>query len=211
MDKHHQGRPADSPSHEIDQSEGHLDALLDELVCGVDQRAEASVQEIAAIGPQALLKLERLLQSTNPDHRWWALRVLAEIPGKRSVELSIAALQDPDPAVRHCAALCLGSNPDPVSIPHLVPILSHPDSLFASLATDALVSIGSEAVLPLSAYIDQSPGQAAIGAARALAQIGDPRAIPTLFQLLEADSALKVYWAEEGLDRMGVGMTFFQP
>lgn len=211
MDKHYQGKPADSSAHEISQPGDRLVALLNELVGGDDQQAETCAREIAAIGDQVLPHLERLLQSSNPDHRWWALRVLAEIPGQRTVELSIAALQDTEPAVRHCAALCLGHNPHLLAIPHLVPLLSHPDSLFASLAADALVSIGEEAVLPLTAYIDRSPEQASVGAVRALAQIGDPRAIPTLFRLLEADSAFKIYWAEEGLERMGVGMTFFLP
>jgi hypothetical protein len=35
--------------------------------------------------------------------------------------------------------------------------------------------------------------------------IGDTRAVPGLFEALEG-SALQEYWAEEGLERMGVGM-----
>jgi HEAT repeat protein len=48
-------------------------------------------------------------------------------------------------------------------------------------------------------------------AARSLAAIGDPRAVPALYEVLEDDSALLVYWAEQGLERMGVGMAFFKP
>ena len=50
-----------------------------------------------------------------------------------------------------------------------------------------------------------------IEAARALAFIGDSRAIPYLFQLLNEDSMILDYWANEGLDRMGVGMIYVQP
>jgi HEAT repeat protein len=51
---------------------------------------------------------------------------------------------------------------------------------------------------------------ARLEAARALASIGDTRAIPALFDALD-DSALLEYWANEGLERMGVGMCFFSP
>lgn len=211
MDKRFQGRPADTATQQISHPTNHLAALLDDLVCGDDQRAEASVRGIAALGPQVIPHLERLMGESDPEHRWWALRAMAEIPDPRSIELSLAALDDPAASVRQCAALCLGRNPDATAIPQLITALSHSDLLFAALAADALVSIGYSAVLPLVDYVDQSPAEAAIGAVRALAQIGDQRAIPTLFRLLEADSAIKVYWAEEGLDRMGVGMTFFLP
>jgi HEAT repeat protein len=52
---------------------------------------------------------------------------------------------------------------------------------------------------------------ARIQAARALALIGDTRAIPELFNALDGDSALLEYWAGEGLEKMGVGMVFFTP
>jgi len=44
-----------------------------------------------------------------------------------------------------------------------------------------------------------------------LALIGDPQTIPALFAALQEDSALMEYWANEGLERMGVGMAFFKP
>jgi hypothetical protein len=44
-----------------------------------------------------------------------------------------------------------------------------------------------------------------------LAQIGDPRSIPALFTALDEDSALMEYWASEGLEKMGVGIVFFEP
>ena len=48
-------------------------------------------------------------------------------------------------------------------------------------------------------------------AARALSEIGDTRAIPVLFKALEEGSVVLEYWASEGLEKMGVGMTFFEP
>jgi HEAT repeat protein len=48
-------------------------------------------------------------------------------------------------------------------------------------------------------------------AVRALAYIGDKRSIPQLFQALDEDSAMLEYWANEGLQKMGIGMMFYKP
>jgi len=50
-----------------------------------------------------------------------------------------------------------------------------------------------------------------VEAVRAFAKIGDPRAIPALFEALDEGSALIEYWANEGLEKMGVGMVFYKP
>jgi HEAT repeat protein len=55
------------------------------------------------------------------------------------------------------------------------------------------------------------PHIARLEAARALALIGDSRAIPVLFEALDDQSAYVGFWSDEGLDRMGVGMVFFKP
>jgi NADPH-dependent ferric siderophore reductase len=46
---------------------------------------------------------------------------------------------------------------------------------------------------------------------RVLALVGDKSSIPALFEALDSDSMLIEYWANEGLERMGVGMVFFKP
>ncbi len=67
-------------------------------------------------------------------------------------------------------------------------------------------------VLQTSSYTPGSTApHARREAARSLAAIGDPRAVPALYSVLEDDSALLVYWAEQGLERMGVGMVYFNP
>jgi HEAT repeat protein len=50
-----------------------------------------------------------------------------------------------------------------------------------------------------------------IEAARALALIGDTRAVPALFKALDEESAVMEHWAGEGLERMGIGMVFYSP
>src|SRR3989304_5229289 len=58
--------------------------------------------------------------------------------------------------------------------------------------------------------LEQESPQAKAEAVRALALIGDTRAIPALFKNIEADSALVEHWASAGLAKMGVGMNFFE-
>ena len=42
-------------------------------------------------------------------------------------------------------------------------------------------------------------------------EAADTRAIPALFKALEDESAIAQYWADEGLERMGVGQVYFKP
>jgi HEAT repeat protein len=79
------------------------------------------------------------------------------------------------------------------------------------LAGDALVAIGSPAVPALLEVLQAGVHPARLEAVRALARIGDERAIPALFTALDDSSALIEYWANEGLERMGVGMVFYRP
>lgn len=187
------------------------ESVLTGLFSGDDQRAEAAVRELAARGMDALPILADLLSDPQPDKRWWAVRVLAEINHPQVAPLLLAALHDADVSVRHCAALALRQQPAPQAIPALIAALESDDPLLARLAGDALIAIGGEAVPPLLEIMQNGPRPARLEAVRALAKIRDHRAILALFTASEDDSALIEYWAEEGLEQMGVGMTFFKP
>jgi HEAT repeat protein len=185
--------------------------LLNQLTSGDDQRAEAAALALAELGPQVLPALQDLLHSPDPDARWWANRILAELDSPQAASLLIESLQDTDIAVRQCAALALSYRPQEAAVAQLIVALDDPDHLLARLAADALVAAGAMAV-PALLDVMQAGNQAArLEAVRALALIADTRAIPTLFTALDEDSALIEYWADEGLQRMGVGMTFFKP
>jgi HEAT repeat protein len=189
----------------------NLDLLIRELTSGEDRRAEAAAKGLAAHGSAALPRLEALLKSSDPDRRWWAVRALTEIPSPRVKKALIGALRDRNPSVRQCAALALRYQPHAGAIPDLVTALSDPDRLLARMAADALAAIGSQAVEPLIRVVEAGQRASRVEAVRALAEIGDTRAIPILFKTLDEDSALGEYWAGEGLERMGVGMSFFSP
>ena len=202
--------------------ENGIDHLLIELACGDDARAARAVELLASLPPEeippVLTGLYEMLHSPDVDRRWWAVWALAETHDPRVPGWLADSLSDPDAGVRQCAALGLRINPAAQAVPALVEALHDRDPLVARLAGEALAAVGEPAVLPLIEVLQTNsptPGSAALHArreaARAMAAIGDPRAVPALYQLLEDDSALLVYWAEQGLERMGVGMVFFKP
>ena len=152
-----------------------------------------------------------LLEAREPDTRWWAVRLLAEISDSETPILLIKALQDDDPSVRQCAALAISRQGDERAVPALIQSLSETDSLMVRLAANALVAIGPAAVPALLDLLRDGTPVTRFEAVRALALIGDPRAFSALMGVLEEDSALMEYWANEGLERMGAGMLYFSP
>ncbi len=191
-------------------------SLLAEITSGDDRRAEAAVKKLSALGAEALPALKDLLASPDADARWWATWSLAEIRHPQVPPLLKAALHDAQLSVRQAAALALRQQPSPEAIPDLIDILNSAgleehDPALAHLAVAALIAVGETAVLPLIQILESGSQAARILAARALAMIGDKRAIPALFASLDTGSAVLEHWAAEGLERMGVGMTFLKP
>jgi HEAT repeat protein len=186
-------------------------ALIAELTSGSDTRAEAAALQLAAEGPQSLAILKELIAEANPEVRWWAARALAEVEDPGVTPLLVQALGDPSAEVQQCGALALSCRPDSQAIPDLIQCLAAPDRMLARLAGNALVVMDSTSVPDLIEVMGNGSQAARLEAARALSEIGDTRAIPVLFKALEEDSAVLEYWAAEGLENMGVGMTFFEP
>jgi HEAT repeat protein len=205
-----------------------LPNLLLELSSGDDERAETAAQALAALGAAALPALSNLLSDPDEDTRWWALRALAECSTPGVAAALRTALDDPSPAVRQAALLGLRLHPEAESIPALIARLYDSDSLCAGMAADALVAIGAEAVPALIEVLQGTPSitppltttsvlggarsfPAQVESARALAEIGDPSAIPALFAAGNEGSTLLDYWVSIGLENMGVGSVYFKP
>jgi HEAT repeat protein len=187
-----------------------LEALLADLTSGDETRAEGAVPGLVDLGAEAFPALRDLLNSADADHRWWALRTLAQSP-QAQTEWLLPFLNDPVPDVRQAAALGLSGHPAETAINPLIRALSDADSMVSGLACNALVEIGKPAVPALLEMSKDVPQMARINAIRALAEIADHSAIPTLMAALEDDSILVQHWAEEGLERLGLNMIYLKP
>ena len=187
-----------------------LQELLGDLTSGNESRAENAVPALIKLGEEALPALRDLTASSEADHRWWALRVLAQSP-QAQAEWLVPFLNDPAREVRQCAALGLAIKPGESAVPPLVQALSDDDSMVSSLAVNALVKTGSPAVPALIEVVRSAPQSARIHALRALAEIRDHRAIPVMMKVMEEDSVLLQHWAKEGLDRLGLDMVYIKP
>lgn len=187
------------------------DQLIRDLTSGRDRLAQAAVERLKDQRVAHFPELVSLLDSPDPDQRWWAVRALAETRLPNRTALYQRALEDPAPAVVQCALLALRAEPAPEAVAGLIPLLSRRDSLTARLAGEAVLAVGERAVPELLMVLRGGSGRGRSEAARTLALLEDPRAVPLLVHLLDADSALVTYWAEEGLARLGVGMVFFKP
>ena len=113
--------------------------------------------------------------------------------------------------MRAAAALALCNHPDESAIPALINILSDDDSLTAGLAGNALVKIGSPSVPSLLTVMSEAPTSIRIIVLRALSEIRDHRAIPVMMKSLSEESAVLQYWAQEGLERLGLDMVYGKP
>jgi HEAT repeat protein len=189
-----------------------LELLLAELTCGDDARAEQAATRFSAFGSAGIDALKLIVKSNDVDMRWWAVRALAGFEQMdETVPELVAALDDESTDVRQAAAMALCHHPHPQAISPLIRALSDPDPMTANLASRALGLIGTEATPALLDTLKNGMGSAKMEAARALAEIKDPRAIPGLMQALQTDSALLQYWISNGIDKIGLGMVYLKP
>jgi HEAT repeat protein len=182
---------------------------LDDLFSGDDERAQAALNRVTS---DDMLELTGALAEGDRDARSWAAAALARLGGPEAVRALLAASADPDPDVRALILHALGEVRAPEAVTPLLFALGERDSYLTRIATDALIRLGSVAVPPLIAALEHEvETRVRVNLARALALIGDPRAIPALFCALDDESYLVQHWADEGLERMGVGQVYFRP
>lgn len=183
---------------------------LAELTSGDDERAERSISEITKMGLAAIPDLQELTRSQDVDTRWWAVRALAASPHTRTVDL-IPLLSDSAPEVRAATALALCIHPHEDAVDALIVALSDEDALTAGLAGNALVKIGSPSVPSLLKVMEEARTSVRIVVLRTLSEIRDHRAIPVMMKCLGEESAFLQYWAQEGLQRLGLDMVYIKP
>ncbi|MEA3338465.1 MAG: HEAT repeat domain-containing protein [Chloroflexota bacterium] len=188
-----------------------ISIFLEAIAAGDDSRAEQAALALAHEEDAALRPLRELLADADPDRRWWAARGLVAVGTKTAQDLLITALDDRDPDVRACTAQGLGELCAGGAVAGLVRCLDDPSPLVSRIAADGLGRIGAPAVPALIGALQEGEVTVRAGAARALSVIQPAEAIPALCAALDDPSAIVTYYAEEALERMGVGMVYFQP
>ncbi len=187
-----------------------LDDLLANLTSGDEALAEAASNALAQTGEAAFPRLKSLLESSDVDHRWWAVRTLAQFASP-PIEWLMSSLNDPSSEVREAAALALSAHPEEISVPSLIRALSDSDSMVGTLAANALVSIGNAAVPSLITAYENTSLNARVHILHALAELRDHRAIQLMMKAMDSDSAVLNYWAKEGIERLGLNMVYIKP
>jgi HEAT repeat protein len=184
--------------------------LLADLVSGDESAAEAAVTMLAQHGAAILPRLSEMLQSADTEGRWWAVRTLAAMSEPRKDWLR-RALADSEPEVRAAAALALAAHPDESAASGLVQRLGDEDSVVAVLAVGALVKLGSPVVPLLLDAFQSANKRGRTHIMRALAEMRDARAIKLMMKSLDEESSTLRYWANEGLERLGLDMVYLRP
>jgi HEAT repeat protein len=131
--------------------------------------------------------------------------------GQLPFDLIRTALGETDTEIRAAAIYALGMRSEPEAIVLLINCLNDSSPFLARTASDSLQRIGSAAVPALIDSLKSQDAQTRGLAARALAHLGDKSSIPALFHALEDESTVVQYWADEGLERLGVGQVYFKP
>lgn len=186
-------------------------ALLAELLCGYDDRAEIAAQTIGTLGPAGFDLIQPLCVDPRADHRWWAARTLSQLRSEAATQALIGLLADLDSDVRACAAFALGEAQTEQAIEPLARLLADSSVFVSAMASDALARIGRLSVPTLIDRLRKGVGLERARAAKALLAILDSRSIPALIAALDDDSPVVQHYASEALTRLGVGTVLIKP
>ena len=116
-----------------------------------------------------------------------------------------------DDETRAAALYALRTRSTADAVTALITVLANPDTFLARTACDSLIHIGKVATSNLIEALKDQNIQTRGLAARALAHIKDQSSIPALFNALDDESMMVQYWADEALEKMGVGQIYFKP
>ena len=188
-----------------------LQAFLDAVIAGDDVQTEESATALSELGEKAIPTLRDALGHLDPDRRWWAVRALAAVGTDAAVRLLITSLEDVDADVRACAVVALSKLRPEEAVERLIARLSDRSAYVARLTADGLGQFGQSAAAALIGALENGDTAVRVGAARALSAIQAKEAIPALYRALDDPSALVTYYADEALERMGVGIVLFRP
>ena len=174
---------------------------------GKDDMAEVLATALLPTNEPTLLEM---IQATDSDQCWWAIRALALCGTTESTSALRARFADPDATLRAGAAMAIGQmhqrgvDISSSTLSQLTHLLMDPDGLVRQTAADALAQCGDDAVDALDAILAGEHDGARTRAAYALRKIATMRVAPTLYQHLNDPNYLVRTYAYEALDEMGL-------
>jgi HEAT repeat protein len=151
---------------------------------------QAVVKALGKLGDAAVEPLVTALNDENEAVRERAAIVLGELGDARAVEPLIAALNDKNEFVRWRAITALGQLEDAHAVEPLIAALGDKNiyvrlrAYVESEVAKALGQLGNNAVVPLIAALRDKDRSVRWTAAKALGQLGDPRAVEPLIATL---------------------------
>lgn len=211
----------------IDLGMTAVGVLLELLRMPEFNKRQEALQALGRIGgPQAVRALTKFMKDRDESIRYAASRAVAGIINPKSTDALVKALHEENFEIAMAAAAALGnldwrpenladealwavSNGEwqkaarfgPAAIEPLVRALSH--SSLRTKAMETLVAIGAQALPTLLSLLQNDTPSMRICAVEALADIGDPQAVPALVNVLEKDELGVKRAAFAGLERLG--------
>lgn len=169
--------------HELEQTQDKraiepLIAMLHDRESAVRKRA---VDALGKVGDSRVVDpLIKTLDDNDADVRLSVVYALAALGDNLAVDPLIAALKDTDKRVRRGAAKVLGSMGDDRAIAPLVKLVESAQTDMHDLAIQALSQLGNKGIEALVRLLKVQDENIRLDVARALARIGDTRAIEPL-------------------------------
>jgi HEAT repeat protein len=184
---------------------------LSRFAAAISTRADEEIELlVAALREEDAPGLAAMIQSSDPDERWWAVRALAHCGGEAQLNVMLAALDDDESSIRAVAALALvrlwqaAPGEQDAILDALARHLADEDGFVRQTAADALAQFGDAAVPALAVVLSGPHDGARARAAYALRKIASYRAAGLLFSLLNDPHPLVRTYAQEGLDDLGL-------
>ena len=151
-------------------------------------RVASGLALLAIEGAQAVDRLVALLKDSESGRRVGAAEALGRAGDARAVQPLLQALRDSSPDVRAAAAGALGAFNDSQAIEPLISALADYNGVVRSKAVNALAEMGRPATGALIAALERDDIQIKQGAAEALGEIKDARAVEPLIVAFTSQS-----------------------
>jgi eukaryotic-like serine/threonine-protein kinase len=163
-----------------------LKHLVEVMKSDSDFARRAAVEVLNEIGDQEAIKD---LLTTLGDSDWWvrvrATDALARIGGPRVINAILGLINDKEESIRRAAVEILNSTKDERAVQHLIAATRDSDWWVRERAADALGEIGDPRAIPALFKMLSIEPRSIPAAARAIAKLAGPEAVPHLVPLMD--------------------------